>query len=94
MEQTGWKVEAVPMPISAHPTKSQDGFTLVEVLTALTLLAVISVLLSQVLQGILQIHTLNNAEPETIKVRQEEMARQFSGETEEPVLTMKPVEEP
>jgi prepilin-type N-terminal cleavage/methylation domain-containing protein len=78
------------MPTSAHRT---DGFTLVEVLIALTLLALISVLIGQALQGALRAHDLQNREPEHLRNRAETLARQFAGELEEPAVTLEPVPE-
>ena len=80
------------MPTSAHQT---EGFTLIEVLTALAVLAVLSVLLGQALQGALRVHELQEAEPGQLQDRSEEIALQFAGEEqEEPAMTFEPVEEP
>jgi len=81
------------MPTSAHRT---EGFTLIEVLTALAVLAVLSVLLGQALQGVLRIHELQREEPGHLRDRSERIALQFAGEAEEPAMTLEPVilEEP
>lgn len=86
------------MRISAHPTdlRATDpraGFTLVEVLVSILILGVMGAMLSLVLQGSLRIHAQQTREPERIREREEALARQFAGEAEEPVITLKPVEE-
>jgi len=62
-----------------------------EVLTALAILAVISVTLARILQGALRIHELQTAEPARLREREALLARQFAGELEEPVLTLKEI---
>jgi|GEM_PF-1846289 len=80
------------MPTSAPQT---EGFTLIEVLTALAVLAVLSVLLGQTLQGALRVHELQKTEPSSLISRSEDIARQFAGEEqEEPAMTLERIEDP
>lgn len=81
------------MPISARRTEFRGGFTLMEVLMALVVLAVLSTMLSQTLQGSLRIHQLQREEPEILERKRLRVARQLSGELEEPVLTLTEQEE-
>lgn len=78
-------------PPQTNPPSS--AFTLVEVLVALVMLAVISTLMARILQGSLNVRQIQQDQVQTLNTRSEQLALQFAGELEEPVVTLEPVEE-
>lgn len=91
MVRTGSKAAAGRMRISPRPTK--PGFTLVEVLVALVVLALISGVLARILQGSLHAHGLQRDQIEILREQSETRALQFAGELEDAVISIEPVEE-
>jgi len=83
------------MPTSPQQTKPgrQSAFTLVEVLVALVLLSIISAILARVLQGGLRAKQLQREESLTLSERSNALSLQFSGELDEPLVTLELIEE-
>ena len=83
------------MPIFPPQTKRvrRSGFTLIEVLMALVLIAIISAVLARVLQGSLKAKQLQRDEVKALNERAETLTLQFSGELEEPLVTIERIEE-
>jgi prepilin-type N-terminal cleavage/methylation domain-containing protein len=89
------------MPISPRqtngvlrpPQPNSTGFTLVEVLVSLVMLAVISAVLARILQGSLQVKTLQRDQIQAHQARADDLALQFSGELNEPLVTLERIEE-
>lgn len=69
------------------------GFTLMEVLVALVILAVISTMLARILQGSLRAQQLQHDQAESLTEHSHTLSLQFSGELEEPIVTLEPIEE-
>ena len=88
-----WKAEPDRTPTSPPRTDRTSGFTLVEVLVALLLIAVISVLISRILQGGLRVQSIQQEQQRLLQLSAGERALQFSGELEEDVVTLEPAEE-
>lgn len=84
------------MRTSAPRTESspQQGFTLVEVLVALVILALFSAVLSKVLQGGLQVRQIQKEESAQLDEETQARALFFSGEEDGIELTLEPVEDP
>lgn len=68
------------------------GFTLVEVLVALVVLALLSAVTARVLQGSLQARQIQQDEHAALGQRADSFSRQLSGEREEPVVTLERLE--
>jgi prepilin-type N-terminal cleavage/methylation domain-containing protein len=82
------------MPISPPQTDSAaHGFTLVEVLVALVVLALLSAVSARVLQGSLQARQIQRNEHAALSQRADYFSRQLSGEREEPVVTLERLED-
>lgn len=84
-----------PMPISPAQTKGsgQTGFTLVEVLMALVVLAIISAMLARVLQGSLNAKQIQRDEVKALNEEAETLTLQFAGELDEPLITIERIED-
>jgi len=72
---------------------SSSAFTLVEVLVALVILAVISTILARILQGGLRTRQLQQEQVQALNSRADAVSLQFAGESDEPVVTLEPIEE-
>jgi len=80
------------MPTSAT-CNSKQGFTLIEVLMALLIIAVLAALISRILQSSLLTHQLIEEDLKNLPLQQQQINLQLAGEREEPVLLLIPVEE-
>ena len=82
------------MPTSATSGNTfRTGFTLLEVLMALLIIAVLAAFLSRILQSSLRSHQQIKQELIDAPERQKQFHLQLSGELEEPVIELIPVEE-
>jgi prepilin-type N-terminal cleavage/methylation domain-containing protein len=70
---------------------SRGGFSLLEVLMALFIIAVLAAVLSRILQSSLLSHRQIQQEITDAPRIQAEIDRQFAGELDEPVLSLTPV---
>ncbi len=87
MVPTGWREVPDPMRISAARTKK--GFTLVEVLIALLIIAILAALMGRILQGSLLSHQTQKRAQTTYGENRNELNLQFAGEREEePILIL------
>lgn len=86
MVPTGWREVPDPMRISAARTKK--GFTLVEVLIALLIIAILAALMGRILQGSLLSHRIQKQSGAESDTTRREQNRQFAGEVEEPILIL------
>jgi prepilin-type N-terminal cleavage/methylation domain-containing protein len=80
------------MPTSAT-CSNKIGFTLIEVLMALLIIAVLAALISRILQSSLLTHQLIEEDLKNFPIQQKQINLQLAGEREEPVLLLIPVEE-
>lgn len=79
------------MPTSA--VYSKQGFTLIEVLMGLLIIAVLATLLSRILQSSLLTNQIMKEEMQNADLRQDQFHLQLAGELEEPVLELTPLPE-
>ncbi len=82
------------MPTSATWNKpATQGFSLLEVLVSLLIIAVLAAFLSQILQSSLLSHQAIEEDLNQAPVAQQEFHLQLVGEREEPVIELIPIEE-
>nr|MDA3874078.1 prepilin-type N-terminal cleavage/methylation domain-containing protein [Kiritimatiellia bacterium] len=74
------------MPTSA--VRIKKGFTLIEALIALLIIAILAALMGRILQGSLLSHRIQTQAHAESEESRREQNRQFAGEREEPVLTL------
>lgn len=77
------------MPTSAVQT-SKPGFTLIEILVALVVLAVLSVTVSMILQGGLRAWTLQEADALRLQQREAALVQSFAGQLDAPAIAELP----
>lgn len=77
------------MRISAARTRKKQGFTLVEVLISLLIIAILAVFMGRILQGALLSHQTQKRAQTTSGENRNELNLQFAGEREEePILIL------
>ncbi|MDF3130841.1 type II secretion system protein [Kiritimatiellaeota bacterium B1221] len=69
------------------------GFTLLEVLVSLLIIAVLAAFLSQILQSSLLSHQIMKVDINQAPMAQQAFHLQLAGESEEPVIELIPIEE-
>lgn len=79
------------VPFTSKPRRS--AFTLVEVLMALFIIAVLAALLSRILQSSMLSHRQIKNDLAAAPSRQAQINRQFAGESEEKLITLTPVKQ-
>ena len=83
------------MPTSPPQTEHhlRQGFTLVEVLVGLVLLAITSAVLARILQGSIRVRQHQQEEVRFLQEQAEAQSLQFSGQREDPLVTLEPIED-
>jgi len=79
------------MPTSAAYNK--QGFTLIEVLMGLLIIAILATLLSRILQSSLLTNQIMKEEKQNATLQQDQFYLQLAGEREEPILELTPLDE-
>lgn len=83
----------MPTPTSPTLNNPRSGFTLLEVLMSLLIIAILSAFLSRILQSSLLNHQQIKASFATAPENEQQLHLQLSGELEEPVAELIPLEE-